>query len=42
MTQESRREVLLKWLVFFGALTFLIVGAVLYEYLIEAPKMQSL
>jgi hypothetical protein len=37
MTRESWRDILFKWLVFFGALAFLILGAVLYEYWIAVP-----
>lgn len=39
---ESRRDILLKWLVFFGTLTSLLGGAVLYEYWTAASNMQSL
>jgi hypothetical protein len=42
MTRETRRDILVKWLVFFGALTAMMVGAMLYEYWIVEPQVQSL
>jgi hypothetical protein len=37
MTRESRRDVLLNWLVFLGALALLLGGTMLYEYWMVAP-----
>jgi hypothetical protein len=41
VTRERRRDVLLKWLVFFGALAILLAGTVLYEYWMAAPSIET-